>query len=153
MPHILVLGEEEAPRRYLLERVPNTDRYLLCEVTMGLDNRAVVAGPTYILDNRSVLSVSDLYKLLNYDENLAHLTIQAALEIGHLERTQLAHEGADTKRERWAEDALYRNAAYDFVNDAVFAVNKVARKLEGSWEDNNAIEDFLGRYMRDTSEA
>lgn len=144
MHRILVLGYEEAPRYYRLERIPNTDRYLLCEVTVTLDNREIVAGATYTLDSRSRLTVRDLYKLLAYDKDLAHLTIQAALDMGHLERAWLACEGEES--ELGSLSRLSRSAAYEFVTDAVIAVNKVARKVDGNWEDNTAIEDFLRRH-------
>lgn len=146
MHRILVLGNEEAPRYYRLERIPNTDRYLLCEVTVTLDNSEIVAGATYTLDSRSRLTVRDLYKLLAYDKDLAHLTIQAALDMGHLERAWLDCEGEGSERERSAEYSLNGSAAYAFVSDAVIAVNKVARKVDGNWDDNTAIEDFLRRH-------
>lgn len=146
MHQILVLGDEEAPHYYRLERIPNTDRYLLCEVSVTLDNREIVAGATYTLDNSSVLSVSSLYKLLAYDENLAHLTIQAAMDMGHLERTWLAFEGEGSERERFAEYSLNGSAAYAFVSDAVIAVNKVAHKVDDNWEDNTTVKDFLSRH-------
>lgn len=144
MHRILVLGNEEAPRYYRLERIPNTDRYLLCEVTVTLDNREIVAGATYTLDSRSRLTVRDLYKLLAYDKDLAHLTIQAALDMGHLERAWLASEGGGS--ELGSLSRINDSAAYAFVTDAVIAVNKVARKVDGNWEDNTAIEDFLRRH-------
>lgn len=146
MHQILVLGDEEAPRYYRLERIPNTDRYLLCEVRVTLDNREIVAGATYTLDSHSLLTVRDLYKLLAYDKNLAHLTIQAALDMGHLERAWLAYEGEGSDRERFAEYGLNGSAAYAFVSDAVIAVNRVARKVDGNWEDNTAVKDFLSLH-------
>lgn len=144
MHRILVLGNEEAPRYYRLERIPNTDRYLLCEVTVTLDNREIVAGATYTLDSRSRLTVQDLYKLLAYDKDLAHLTIQAAMDMGHLERAWLASEGEGSEMDSLSRINL--SDAYQFVTDAVIAVNKVARKVDGNWDDNTAIEDFLRRH-------